>query len=127
MTREILVNKSSAILGDNFEYFYDTDQIQNQMKPESDCKFIHFKFKPNLNMSSHDMRTTFEIKLKELQQNFLQHDIDGGKAMWFGYILTIKINTIEDLTNEMIHVQTEYAQKIKKLETRLDVLKSTCA
>jgi hypothetical protein len=125
MTRKNLINKSSAILGDDFEYFYDTDQIQNQIIPELECKYIHFKFKPNLHMSHNEIQTIFETKLKELQQIFLQHDINGGKAMWFGYILTIKINTTEDLKNEMTNVQTEYEQKIKKLESQLDVLKNT--
>lgn len=126
MSREQLVQQISVFLGNAFEYFYDSDQLQNQMKPESDCKFIHFKFKPDSHMSQNEIKTIFDTKLKNLQQNFLQHEVTGGKAMWFGYILTIKINTVEDLTNEMARVQLEYEQKITQFQEQLEILRSTC-
>lgn len=124
--RETLITQFLEVLGDGFSYYYDTDQIQNQMRPESECQYVHFTFRPSGKLTQTQKQDIFDAKLAELQSTFRQYEVCGGKAMWFGYILSIKLSSVKELEQAMLNEKLEYEQKIKRMNEQLEILKSMC-
>lgn len=122
-TRETLIKQFSKLLGDDFNYYYDTDQLQNQIISESECQYIQFKFKPSAKISRSDTQKLFESKLAELKSRYMCYDICGGRVEYFGYILTIKLNSIDQLEKSISNAKIEHEQKIKRMEEQLEILK----
>lgn len=120
--RETLIEQFSKSLGNQFNYYYDT----NQSRLESECMYIHFRFQPTISMSESKKQEFFELKLTELQKSYLQYDICGGNVMWFGYILTINLTTLEDLKKIMSNTKLEYEHRMKRLEEQIEVFKNKC-
>lgn len=118
--RENLINQFQIFLGEDFKYYYDEDILENQISQESECKNIHFKFQPPKKNINCETGKIFETKLNELKLSFPQYEIYGGKAMWFGYFLTIEIKTFEKTEKEKVKKDTEH------LNEQLEILKSTC-
>lgn len=119
--RRTLIKLFSELLGDDF-YYYDADDIINQLKPESESVYIHFRFKHVVAMSE-PQKKLFELKLTQLQKIFLEYEITGGRVMWFGYMITINLTTIEELENLMFNTKLEYEHRIKRMKEQMKVLK----
>jgi hypothetical protein len=91
-TNEILMEHVSNVLGDSFNLkkFFDDDT------------HIHFLLSPNIKLSEEEKYKLFNLKLNELKSIFTDHNIYGGKALWFGHIITIKLHpTISEQTDTL--------------------------
>ena len=103
-------------LGNDF-YCYNID---NQNK--SSLMYVNFKFKSSNFLSKDEAEHIFQEKLNGIKLLFPQFEIHGGNALWVGYIITIKLHTIEELERQKI----KYSHKLNLIEDELEILKSLC-
>jgi len=110
-----LTEKISTILGNDFKY-HATNIINNCSTLEPEFQYIHFIFTPK-NIKQRDKQLFFEQKIEELKLNYPHYEIFGGYVIWFGHMLTIKI--------DLLHQKQIYKQNMEYFYKQCEIVNST--
>ena len=122
LNRHQYVQDFQKLLGDGFEYYFNTDLLQNQTEKESDNKRITFKYNPPKNIERNIWKKLFNDKLSLLETQYEQFDIFGGQYEYEGYMIHIKLKTKEDII-ESINLETiKYEKNMQKFQKQLEIL-----
>ncbi len=79
-------------LGTDFCYYDAFADFNDKHKNEI---YLHFKFNPSNTLQKDEIKHMFETKLNGLKLLFPEDKIIGGYALWFGYIITVQLNTFK--------------------------------
>jgi hypothetical protein len=114
--RNELLEQISLAIGDDFNYYYDSDYIGNQVISENESKYISFLYRPKSKIGVNKLM--FESLVTTMKELWPMHDIFGGKVQYLGWMVTLRIRSLEDIENEIKLSTEEYITKMNNLYTK---------
>lgn len=118
--RTRIIARCLEILGSDYHFWYDGDIVSCERVNELQYQNISFKFSPNKLSSLNLIKQSFNSKIEDLRSEFKQHDINGGRYQYDGYIIFVKLNTANDIRSSIALATREYDDKLRLLYSQLE-------
>lgn len=100
-SRPQIIKEISTILGDNWEYYFDTDYLPNQYGKEDEKTNIMFKRKRNSHINQEEIQDQLKI-LKELNYGDVSHFRQMGVGYFIGINLYASFKSLDSLYEEYL-------------------------